>query len=122
VLKNFALDAKEIRIEILRELNPNFDPETEFVVKSQRQEPYSDTIDITKRYDLYCHEREQEIIYRNVQLKGIKRLFKKTPYDSFFDYVEIEQGNGQTVFLARSSIIKFCEHGSLLTGEVVPKT
>jgi ATP-dependent Clp protease ATP-binding subunit ClpA len=121
VLKNLRLDTKEVRMEILKELNPNYDPENEFVVKSERQEPYSDTVNITKRYDLYCREGEREIIYRNVQLKGIKRLFKKTPYDSFFDYVEIEQGNGQTLFLARSSIIKFCGHGSSPTGEIVPE-
>jgi hypothetical protein len=37
----------------------------------------------------------------------------------FPDYVELEQANGQPIFLPRSSIFRFCEPGTRFVGEVV---
>lgn len=74
--------------------------------------PQGNAIDTTRRYDLYCTERTQEIVvYRNVLFKGTRDLFKRDQYDIRSDYLEIEQADGQTIFIARSSVIKFCEHG-----------
>ena len=74
-------------------------------------------IDLTKRYDLYCQETSQQtVVYRNARLKGIKSLFQMHQYDSGSLFMELEQANGQTIFVARSSIMKFCEHS------VEPKT
>jgi hypothetical protein len=36
--------------------------------------------------------------------------------------VELEQSNGQTVFLGLHTVFKFCEHGAEITAEtVLPK-
>jgi hypothetical protein len=35
------------------------------------------------------------------------------------DYFQLEQANGQSLFVPPSSIFKFCERGTLLTGEEV---
>jgi ATP-dependent Clp protease ATP-binding subunit ClpA len=123
VLKELGLDLEAIRKCILQELVSSFSPEERFELEtSQFSQSHPDTIDISKHYDLYCKEGEQDVVYRNALLKGIKRLFKKTAYDAFFEYVELEQANGQTIFLARSSVIKFCEHGTTPGGEIIPKS
>ena len=56
-------------------------------------------------------------IYRNVRFKGVKHLFQRSAYDTLSGYVELEQENGQTVFVSRSSIIRFTEAGVTPEGE-----
>jgi hypothetical protein len=34
-------------------------------------------------------------------------------------FVELEQANGDTVFLARNAIIQLCPHGMQVTAEVI---
>jgi hypothetical protein len=35
------------------------------------------------------------------------------------EFMELEQANGQTIFISRSSVIKFCEHGITPGGETI---
>ena len=129
VLSHFGVDVEKTRLEILKELDPNFEPACKpgdpqpskiVIVRREPEEPQypsspkpqGNAIDTTRRYDLYCTERTQEIVvYRNVLFKGTRDLFKRDQYDIRSDYLEIEQADGQTIFIARSSVIKFCEHG-----------
>ena len=79
-----------------------------------------DSIDTSKRYDVYCTERNQEIlVYRNALFKGFKRLHQTREYDFMSEFMELEQADGQTIFLSRTSVIKFCEHGVTPNGEAI---
>jgi ATP-dependent Clp protease ATP-binding subunit ClpA len=129
VLKRFEVDIEKTRMEILKELDPNFVPAansgepqpskivivrpgSEMPQNPASPKPQGNAIDTTKRYDVYCSERTQEIVvYRSALFKGTKDLFKKNQYDIRSDYLELEQADGQTIFIARLSVIKFCEHG-----------
>ena len=90
-------------------------------MKQSAKSPGTDgeAIDVTKRYDIYCRDNEQEVVYRNALLKGIRTLFKTREYDCFSEYMELEQANGQTVFISRTSIRKFCEPGVKPGPEVI---
>jgi hypothetical protein len=127
VMRNLGVDLEETRKEILRELDPNFSlqadkfknktPE-ETIMPSPNPEP--DSIDTNKRYDVYCTERNQEVVvYRNARFKGLKRLYQTAQYDIVAQFIELEQADGQTIFLSRTSIIKFCEHGLTPSAETI---
>jgi len=80
-----------------------------------------DPVDASKRYDVYCSERGQQVVvYRNAKFKGIRSLYARHKVDSLSAFVELEQSNGQPVFVHRQSIIRFCEPGTALTAEAVP--
>lgn len=79
-------------------------------------------IDSTKRYDVYCHRHghPQLMVYRNVVFKRATPLFScGDAYSRIGEYVELQQGNGHTVFVSRMSIIAFCEHGTELGAQSV---
>jgi len=40
-------------------------------------------------------------------------------YETFSEFLEIQQADGQTIFVGRSSVVKFCEHGVTPGSEVV---
>ena len=137
VLRNLEVDVEVTRREILKELDPNFAgpfehaapssptpaaapvrPETPQTAYSPR--PPAESVDTSKRYDVYCSERsEQVVVYRNALFKGTKYLFPKAQHGILSEFVELEQANGHTIFVARGSIIKFCEHGATPGGETV---
>ena len=50
----------------------------------------------------------------------IEGVMKTRKYDFLFEFVELEQADGQTIFIAGSSVIKFCEHGTTPGSEPVP--
>jgi ATP-dependent Clp protease ATP-binding subunit ClpC len=144
ILKKRNINPEEVRAEIIKELNPVYIPhvpsekggvpskgETAGLPASgapaegpagggmsipirQRREP----VDVRVRYDIYCAERDGKmVVYRNAQFKGIKTLGH---HDSpFTDFVELERANGQAVFVARASVVKFCEHGAAPEAEGV---
>ena len=130
VLKNLGIHTEETRQEILRELDPKYPSvpcglpgQWTRANASQRFESegsYREKVDLSKRYDVYCREGKQQVAYRNVLFKGIKTLFQKGQYEVFSEYIEIEQADGKTVLIARSSVIKFCEHGTTPGSETVP--
>jgi ATP-dependent Clp protease ATP-binding subunit ClpA len=130
VLKDLEVDIEKTRQEILRELDPNFpgtlkgvEPltsdlppvpaRTATLPNAESAKPQPELIDISKRYDVYCAEREQEVVvYRNALFKGVRALFPENRNDLFSQFVQIEQADSQTVFIAKYSIIKFCKPGA----------
>jgi hypothetical protein len=122
ILTNLNVAIEQTRQEILKELDPDFSSAAEDMTMKSNAEPpgnASQSVDITKRYDLYCRDHDREVVYRNALLKGIRTLFKAREYDTFSEYMEVEQANGQTVFISRHSISRFCEPGVNPTPEVV---
>src|SRR5205085_1848601 len=116
VLKTLEVNVETTRQEILKELDPNFgaaaeDPKLlEMATIAETPKPPCDSIDASKRYDVYCTERNQEIVYRNARFKGRKRLFPRGDDDTISEFLELEQANGETIFISGSSVIKFCQH------------
>ena len=138
VMKSLGVDLEKARQEILRELDPNYSPPAgdqsenptseessnvrprfNFPSKAtiatgfpEPDKPKSDSVDTSKRYDVYCSERNQEVVvYRNALFKGVKRLLETRQYVFASEFIELEQADGQTIFLSKISIIKFCELG-----------
>ena len=112
VLKNLEVDIEQTRQEILKELDPNLEPPSAGPPQpAASPKPRHDVVDASKRYDVYCSQGNQEIVvYRNALFKGGKRLFQTDPHHLLSEFLELEQAGGQTSFIARSSILKFCEH------------
>jgi hypothetical protein len=123
VLKNLGVDIVTTRQQILEELDPNLrpaanGPEPRLQLRTPSSQlptsppPQGEAVDLSKRYDVYCTDYSLGVmVYRNIRIKGIKHQFPKSQYDALSGFVELEQGDGQTIFVSRSSIIKFCEHG-----------
>jgi len=110
VLKNLGVDIAKTRREILMELDPNFARRAADTVTPQGAElpkGRSDFVDTNKRYDVYCAEANQVVTYQNVLFKGAKKL----QHITVLEFVELEQADGRVIFVARNSVIKFCEHG-----------
>jgi len=117
VLKNLDVDVDLTRTEILRELDPNFSPE--MPQHAEPAKPPGDSVDTTRRYDVYCTEGNQEVVvYRSVLFKARRGLFKSKGFDTL-EFLEIELPDGRTVFLSQFTIIKFCESGANSGGESV---
>jgi hypothetical protein len=78
-------------------------------------------IDTRKRYDVYCVEpSRQSVVYRNTRFKGAAALLPHPGGRMHFpDYVELEQANGQPIFIPRSCIFRFCEPGTAVIGEAI---
>ncbi len=130
VLKNLGVDIERTRQEILKELDPNLPPAADTSGASASTtssappksgsplrivspQPPGDAVDLTRRYDVHCTNWSHGVtVYSNVRFKGVKHLFPKSQYDALSGYVELEQADGQTIFVSRSSIIRFCEHGA----------
>ncbi len=79
-------------------------------------------IDTRRRYDVYCIEPNREIVvYRNARFKGAGSLLPGGGGRIVHhDFIELEQANGQSVFVSRSSIFRFCEPGTNIVAETVP--
>ena len=72
------------------------------------QPPSSKVIDKSKRYDVYCRSWfNRLIVFRNVLFKRVARLH----VGHFHDWIELEQADGQVVFISVNSIEMFCETG-----------
>jgi hypothetical protein len=78
-------------------------------------------IDTLKRYDVYCIEPNREVVvFRNALFKGAAALLPNVGGRIYHhDFVELEQANGQSIFIPRSSIFRFCEPGTTWVGEIV---
>jgi hypothetical protein len=118
VLLNLDVDIEQVRQEILKELDPNFSPATQPTESSKptggppKAKAQVDMIDTSKRYDVYCTERNNEVVvYRNALFKGRKKLFPMDRDPLFSEFLELEQEDGQTLFVPGASVIKFCEPG-----------
>lgn len=72
-------------------------------------------------FDVYCSERNQQVVvYRNALFKGRSRLLSTGQHDFGAEFLELEQSNGQTVYLSLHSLLRFCEHGAEIVREVIP--
>jgi len=118
VLNHFEVDMEQTRQEILRELDPTFRSGEETAGTSEVppcdavQTNPPDPIDTTRRYDLYCSERPDGlVVYRNVLFKAWRSLLPLGQQDAFAEFLEIEQAEGKTIFIPRTRIVRFCEHG-----------
>lgn len=120
VLKNLRVDTEVTRQHILYELDPNFSSSqtvTAMPEKAKPQECGREPVDLSKRYDVYCREQNELVVYRNALFKRVKTLFQEREFDLLSEYLEIEQADGQRIFIARTSVVKFCEHGSTPSSE-----
>ena len=129
VLKNLAIDTEVTRQYILRELDPNSAgtaKDTKFFEMQQNAglpKPQLDSVDTSKRYDVYCScsERNQQVVvYRNALFKGRSRLLSTRQNGFGTEFLELEQSNGQIVYLSLLSVVRFCEHGADIGGEIIP--
>ena len=67
-----------------------------------------DPVDVSKRYDVYCNRYgPQTVVYRNVLFKGAKSLFSTGSFDVLSQFLELEQVNGDTIFISRAGITAF---------------
>jgi ATP-dependent Clp protease ATP-binding subunit ClpA len=108
VLKRLGLDLEITRQTILKELDPNYIPPPADAATSQKSESelaLSNNIDLSKRYDVYCREGTEEVVYRNALFRGGDELFHKRA-----QFVALELSDGKIIFVASSSIVKFHEH------------
>jgi len=72
-------------------------------------------------YDDYCSERNQNVVvYRNALFKGVRRLFREDR-DTSAEFFELEQSEGQQIFVAKYSVVKFWKTGMTPTAENVPQ-
>lgn len=112
IFRNFNVDTEAVRREILTELNPNFSS-SEISMSSNPSQPSREPVDLSLRYDVYCAERSGEavVVYRDVQFKGVKTLFSRDERDPFADFVELEQRDGKTVWVAKATVVRFSKHG-----------
>jgi len=127
VLKSFDVDVERTRMEILRELDPNAPHLAESANISETPQrlgslkPHLDAVDTSKRYDIYCWERDRRVmVFRKALFKCRRKLLSTREHDIGGEYLEVEQSNGHTVFLSLHSVIRFCEHGAEMTGEILP--
>jgi len=113
ILNNFSLNVRNTRKYVLKELDQNFSGKEIEAMPGEGKSTAlrDDMIDLSKRYDVYCKEGNEAVVYRNVLFKGMKKLFQVERYSIFTEYVEVEQADGKTIFFSRASIVKFCEHG-----------
>jgi hypothetical protein len=126
VLKDLGVNAEETRLEILRELDPNYPGADAGAKTTEEPRPADlpkrrlDAIDTSKRYDVYCGEwNQQMVVYRNALFKGRSRLLSTREHDIGSEFLELEQSNGQTVYVSLHSVRKFCEHGAEIVGEII---
>jgi ATP-dependent Clp protease ATP-binding subunit ClpA len=117
VLQNLGVDTEKTRQEILNELDPNLSRTN--MNTNPAEMPAS--VDTNKRYDIYCAEpMGRVVVYRNALFKARPTLLSTHQHDFRADFLELEQSNGQTVCVARHSVIKFSAPGAEIIGEIIP--
>ena len=72
------------------------------------------------RYDVYCAERGvRTVVYRDVLIRGFRKLHGVGKSYDVSLLLELEQANGQSVFVSRHDIVCLCKHGNQVAVEVV---
>jgi ATP-dependent Clp protease ATP-binding subunit ClpA len=113
IFKNLSIDTKKVGDEIFEELTLSLSAKGSAMQTKPSSEATGKFVDTSVRYDVYCVERNQKaVIYRNVLFKSAKRLFPRNDYDQSSDFVELEQSDGQKIFIAKSTIVRFCPAGA----------
>jgi hypothetical protein len=125
VLVKLQLDLVQVRQEILKELDPIFAldySQQPSGLPDETSPATADAIAAEKRYDVYCVETgDRQVVYRNIRFKGIKRISPEQQQSDLEDFYELEQADGQIIFVAKFSIIKFCEAGATSSPEHPPE-
>lgn len=114
LLRERHVDIEEMRRDILKELDPNAGFQTEpatFELTPPHSRVPLGSIDRSKRYDVYCAEASQRVVYRNVRFKSSRRLFPEGTAAGVGGFIEIEQVGGESVYLSEFSVLKFCAPG-----------
>jgi hypothetical protein len=81
-------------------------------------------VDTSKRYDIYFSEPGRGIVvYRNALFKGSANLLPGAAGGRMIhhDFLELEQANGQPVFISRNTVLKFCAPGTAIQAEQITK-
>lgn len=106
--KTASFSKPSLRMELHKE--PASDPQ-----------PPQPQIDTRKRYDVYCLGANRAVVvYRNALFKGASSLLSGAGGRIVHhDFIELEQSNGQTVFISRNRVFTFCEPGTALVAEEV---
>lgn len=97
---------------------PPHEKDTEMFAKKPSPEKFPsglarEPLDLAQRYDVYCSEQDgRQTIYRNVQFKSVKSVSPPDDSDQKWDFVELAEANGQTVFVAKATILRFCPAGA----------
>lgn len=87
---------------------------------SRFDEPLPEPIELDKPYDIYVTEvGARLVVYRKAFLRGVRGLARAGKYDVHAEFFEIEQSNGQVVWVRRHSVLKFCHPGTQLLDEAV---
>lgn len=110
VLRHFegVDDIEEIRVHIMKELDPNFD----------RNSQPSQTRQL---YDVYCSEGDlKRVVYRDAYFTGGRKSLKAGPGDTGAEFLELEQSNGQRVYVPARAIIRFCDAGTEIDSQIDP--
>lgn len=113
----------------MRELDPNVASANTLVDQSDNMvadgllSVPSVRIDTSLRYDIYSNDAGQRVkIYRNVSIRGLRKFPIDDSDDSGIDFIEMEQSNGQNIYLSARTVFKFCEHGTDIDGEIDPSS
>jgi hypothetical protein len=127
VLKNFDVDLEKTRLQVLGELNDTANPTLQVADVAATLQPQHSSkedlraVDTSKRYDVYCSERNgQVIVYRNALFRERRKLLSTEKHDFGCEYLVLEQSNGHAVYLCLHSVLRFCEHGAAIAGEILP--
>lgn len=70
------------------------------------------TIDLTKRYDIYHCIRNEERLYENVKLVGLRDIPDKPSFGGFGRFLEIEFIFGSRILISSGGVHMICEHGT----------
>jgi hypothetical protein len=100
--------------EVFQGIDPNISlPKRPAMQPNPSKQP-RDPVDTTKRYDVYCVARNEQaaVVYRNVLIKSVKTLFQRHDHDALSDFIELEHTDGQTVFVAKSTVFRLCSPGA----------
>jgi hypothetical protein len=77
-------------------------------------------LETVRKEDVYCRESGgQVVVYRSALFRSRRRLLSARQQDGGAEFLELEQSNGQTVYLSLPSVIRFCEAGTEVVGEIV---
>jgi ATP-dependent Clp protease ATP-binding subunit ClpA len=125
VLASFNVNLENTRKEILKELDPNKQSPLDEAGKSQPSSSKSmstpnlpQPVDTTARYDVFCREQpDKVVVYRNVLFKSVRSFFPRPDAPTDWDYAELEEVDGQCVFVAKSTIVRFSPQGAAFEAE-----
>src|SRR4051794_23844870 len=77
-------------------------------------------VDLSRRYDVYVAEFGRRlVVYRGALFRGMRGLERSSRFDISSEFYEIEQANGELLYVRRHNVVKFCEPGTRLVEEVV---